>query len=73
MPAKELIDLLDAAQLDPHVYSGRGMYGKTCPAFQVDADSINLLLAFAQIDSMGKGWIVYFPRYIFEAKSRTTG
>jgi len=48
-------------------YSGRGMFGETCVG--IDCDNVNECIAEAamhgirraQVDNMGKGYIVYFP------------
>lgn len=48
-------------------YSGRGMYGKTCPGIDTDTptrvieEAGALGLRGAVTDSMGKGTIVYWP------------
>ena len=42
----ELMTLLDAAGLTTRQYSGRGMDGKSCPAFTVDNDGDILAAGF---------------------------
>jgi len=48
-------------------YSGRGMYGETCCAVYCDdanqalEEAGALGLRNAQVDHMGKGWVVYWP------------
>ena len=40
-------------------YSGRGMYGKTCPAVYVASEGVFDTTAKYFVDSMGKGVILY--------------
>ncbi len=40
-------------------YSGRAMFGRTCPAVRVDRPSDIPTRAHVAIDSMGKGVVVY--------------
>lgn len=49
-------------------YSGRCMYGKTCPGITVDGDENEVIeeagargIRGARTDSMGRGVIVYWP------------
>ncbi len=43
-------------------YSGRGMYGETCPAVRVDYSDDFKTTANTCSDSMGRGIVIYCPR-----------
>lgn len=45
--------------LDITLYSGRGMYGKLCPAVMVDEPNDIATRAKVRTDSMGRGVVVY--------------
>lgn len=75
MTSHELIDLLLDCDHTPRSYSGRGMYGKECVGVRVD-DPVDVLqlgicigeaaigvnLPKASFDSLGRGFILYWPR-----------
>lgn len=44
-----------------HGYSGRNMYGKTCPAVRVDGIGDFRTMAQYSSDNMGKGYVIYCP------------
>ena len=69
--------ILNEMNYDPYSYSGRGMYGKTCVAINLDNDAQLWDLAFElgkkseyfpapKTDSMGKGIVVYWPSIQWE-------
>lgn len=75
---RDLRNALDLIDEDVRYdYSGRGMYGRTCLGFVVDATDIVVGVALHQAlgddawemarnactDNMGRGAIVYFPGY----------
>ena len=44
-----------------YTYSGRGMYGKTCPAVNVDKPNDIATKAKTNMDNMGRGFVIYCP------------
>ena len=80
MTTKEKIEIIRdvAAAIGGAVeeeYSGRGMYGKTCFGIDCDDDQTAIEeaaergLKGASRDSLGKGFIVYWPSVNNEAQS----
>jgi hypothetical protein len=72
-----LCNILDEMNYDPYSYSGRGMYGKSCLAINLDNDGQLWELALElgrehahfpapKTDSMGKGIVVYWPSIQWE-------
>ena len=64
--SKECADLIDAilnAGLRPRFYSGRNMYGHSCVACTIEKGGTleGLPKAGALVDSLGVGYIVYWP------------
>jgi len=49
MDSKELIELIKAAECKPYAYSGRGMFGRQCIAFNTDMSSIVALATIVQV------------------------
>lgn len=47
-------------EVDYH-YSGRGMYGRYCPAVRIDNDELTRVKFTADVwrDNMGLGWVLY--------------
>ena len=43
-------------------YSGRGMYGRTCPSVNIDRIGEFGTKAKTQSDNMGMGFVIYCPR-----------
>lgn len=80
--AQQIEEAIEDAGWDVRAgYSGRFMYGKTCPSVEFDSMNsvIRLFIAIAEsdaalaeelatsakFDSLGKGYIVYWPRYTY--------
>lgn len=58
----QLLFIKDAQDTDYEIdygYSGRGMYGDCCPAIRCDSHNDITTKAKTQIDSMGKGIVIY--------------
>lgn len=71
MTTHDLIDLIEEAGFIWRKYSGRGMYGKQCVglAFDNTEDLWDLAQVLPDVprpttDSMGQGFIAYWPRMI---------
>lgn len=80
MTAEDFMEILENENLEPYRYSGRGMYGRQCPAFNSifiyaalvalaakyhdDVDFLNVL-KHVRTDSMGLDTVCYFPDVIF--------
>lgn len=58
---KKFVELCEAEGLEiDYDYSGRGMYGKTCPAVRVDGlDELSFNPNKYCVDNMGRGYVVY--------------
>lgn len=52
-------DVEDSGEEIDWLYSGRGMYGKYCPAARVSAPNDIATKAKVMTDSMGRGVVVY--------------
>lgn len=60
---KQFVEDAEAQELDVDFgYSGRGMYGKTCPAVRVNSTSEFVTAATYKTDQMGKGLVMYAER-----------
>ena len=59
----DLVDAIANRELRPIPYSGRQMYGQDCVACVVDrgSDMDGLPKEGALVDSMGTGYVVYWP------------
>jgi hypothetical protein len=83
--AEQVAEQLEDAGADVREYSGRGMYGEECPAFECStmAEAFQVFVDIAEndpvmahelaravkTDSMGMGMIVYFPRITYAKKA----
>jgi hypothetical protein len=57
-----VIDAIDQGLEVDFGYSGRFMYGKTCPAVRVDNPDAFYTPVPTKRDHMGKGVVIYIPR-----------
>jgi len=81
--AEEVRDALENTNIaEVKSYSGRGMYGKECPAMDLEEiDEIAILFVMltrdhpnladwmarnVKLDNMGTGYVVYWPRASYE-------
>jgi len=83
--AKALSEILEDIGYEPYAYSGRGMYGKTCVAVNLEDRSQSVWEIALEVcsrdgdlaysmgapsqDSMGLGIVVYWPNLPYEGKS----
>jgi hypothetical protein len=70
---EDICDEIDDSRIIPN-YSGRGMFGKTCPAVSTSTpitaieEAAAMGMRGAVIDSLGMGSVVYWPRYKLETQ-----
>lgn len=67
MTTEELKKKLTDMDLRPRSYSGRGMYGRECVGASIDGHPGDYELPKDwRSDSLGKGFIVYWPSVAWE-------
>lgn len=66
MNYEELTTALINEGLDPRAYSGRGMFGKECVGVSVDHPGEYTLPKGYRMDTLGLGYIVYWPSVKWE-------